>query len=673
MPIGKRTFQSAGQISQHLIPGAFSRIDSIKGQGGLVSVNNGVIMGQCTGGEPATLLQFNNVAEAVRALRGGALMEAVRLAFNPGDDLIPQRLFAMRVNASTQGKVNLADGVTPTPMIKVTSKDYGLWTNQITIQIENATVLVALAKKVTVRYQSQPAEVFDEVRRQSFEIEYTGGACTMTIVSHVTTKTLTTSAGAFNGAPITLTDYPTIGELAAFINAATDYTCTAIAGQEDASSSELDGVSGLDINASAKTVESTLQAIADTIKNGSAWATACPADPYSITLATFLVGGTIVINGLTFTAHVDTTTVANREFDISGSDTADALELLTCINDATYGVPNVTATQVAGEVLLVADDSATTSITVTSNPDDGTCTKVGVTRTIPPNVGPLYLSSGAEGSYGANQWTAALLALEAEDVQFVSTPDSSASVHASIKTHCESMSSVTGRKERQFLVGSAWGATVAAATAAAITLNSKWGLYTFNGFTHYDVNSHIQNYSASYFACMLLAMKCASAINAPLTFNKMNVISLKDKLTDSELETLIENGVCPFNYDTAGLPHCVRQVNSYQTDDLKWNEFSMVTEMGFVSRDLRAYLESLFVGKAGTFLVDGVLKGAAENKLAQYEDLGVFIVGEEGVSWWNVQIVISGDVVYIDYDVFLTAPVNFMFVTQHFHEMVRTV
>jgi len=95
----------------------------------------------------------------------------------------------------------------------------------------------------------------------------------------------------------------------------------------------------------------------------------------TITLATFLVAGTITINGLVFTAHVDTTTPANREFSIAGSDTQDAAELVICINDATYGVPGITASNAAGAVTLKATDPGEKVITVSSSPDDGTCVK----------------------------------------------------------------------------------------------------------------------------------------------------------------------------------------------------------------------------------------------------------------------------------------------------------
>lgn len=565
MALSKRTFQSAGQISQHLIPGAYSRIDSVKGIGGLVSANNLVIMGQSTGGKPATLLQFNGIAEAVNTLQGGPLMEAVRLAFNPGNDLVPQRIYAVRVNNATQSTYAMQDG-SANDMIKVDSRDYGLSRNQITLTLEAGT---NYGKKITVNYKTNQ-EVFDDVRRQSFTIQYTDGACTMTITNNSGTQQLTTSVG---GLSIDLNTYPTIGDLVAYINNQTNFTASVIAGQEGASSLELDSVSTQDINSSAYTAESTMQAIIDVLNNESGYVEA---------------------------------------------------SAVNATND----------------------------------------------RAIPANFSETYMTGGSEGSYTSSEWNAALTMLESEDVQFVATPDDDAAVHASIATHCTTMSSVTGRKERQFIVGGAWGDSVSTAISNSQTLNSKSGMYVFNGFTQRDVNGAIKSYSAGYAACLLAGMAAAQALNETQTFKTLNVISLEDKLTNSELEQLIENGVCPLNYNSQRLPHVVRAVNTYQTDDLKWNEFSSVKEMYFISRDLRAYLEERFVGRPGTKFYGGVMKGAVETKLAQYTDLGLFTQSADGTAWWNVQLSIAGDTVTVDYDAYITLPINFIFVTNHFHEIV---
>lgn len=87
----------------------------------------------------------------------------------------------------------------------------------------------------------------------------------------------------------------------------------------------------------------------------------------TITLATVLNTESIVINGLTFTAHTDTEDKTIRQFDISGNDTADAASLVNCINDPTYGVPGITATSALGVVTLVSTVPGAYVITAASS------------------------------------------------------------------------------------------------------------------------------------------------------------------------------------------------------------------------------------------------------------------------------------------------------------------
>lgn len=94
----------------------------------------------------------------------------------------------------------------------------------------------------------------------------------------------------------------------------------------------------------------------------------------TIALATVLADEIITINSLVFTAHGTVTTVANREFSISGDDTADATELCVCINDPDYGVPGVTATNNAGTITLVSTVPGATLITAATT--DATFTVV---------------------------------------------------------------------------------------------------------------------------------------------------------------------------------------------------------------------------------------------------------------------------------------------------------
>jgi hypothetical protein len=94
-------------------------------------------------------------------------------------------------------------------------------------------------------------------------------------------------------------------------------------------------------------------------------------DCYTLTLASVAAGETLVIGGKTFTADATTTTASAREFSISGTDTQDADELVTCLNDATDGIgADYIASNASGVVTVRpldgADNDAMTAPTGTT-------------------------------------------------------------------------------------------------------------------------------------------------------------------------------------------------------------------------------------------------------------------------------------------------------------------
>ncbi len=85
----------------------------------------------------------------------------------------------------------------------------------------------------------------------------------------------------------------------------------------------------------------------------------------NVTLANAVVGSVITINGLTFTGAA-ATDATKREFIASGNDAADVTALVACINDATYGVPGVTAAEGDGDSIdLTVSEPGETTITIT--------------------------------------------------------------------------------------------------------------------------------------------------------------------------------------------------------------------------------------------------------------------------------------------------------------------
>ena len=571
MGVARRIFQSAGQLTSHVTPGGYSRIDSVRGSSGSVSLKNVVILGRCTGGKPATLLSYGTITEAKNVLRSGPLAEAANLAFKPSTDpgRVPQRLYFMRVNSAVQSTLTLDDAST-NDMLKLDSIDYGAWTAQLAVTVAAGT---SAGKKVTIEYLTN-VETFDDISRNMILIEHTNAATTVAITITSATQQMVLSADSHT---IDLSLYDTMDSLAAYINTLTGYTATVSSGADDRSPLTMDGCVATAVGAGGYQATAILQAIADTINLNSGYLEA-------------------------------------------------------------------------------------TVVNATNN------------RQIPANISKTFLSGGSEGSYTSTEWSAALTALEAEDVQIVTTPDDDEAVHAAINTHCITMSSTSQRKERQPVFGGAWGDSESTAKTNALALNSKVGtLYAHVGGTQYNLAGELTNFSSCYVACMIAGMFAALALNEPLTFKELNLISLEKKLTPNQIDDLIEHGVAPIGFNDDKVPHIIRQITTYQSDDLKYNEFSVVFEMFYVSRDIRSYINRKTTGIPGNIPL-GTVEGLVKNRLTYYAEQGVFTKDDTGKYWWNVILTLSGDALYVDYDANVTLPINFEFITNHFHEAtVETV
>ena len=84
----------------------------------------------------------------------------------------------------------------------------------------------------------------------------------------------------------------------------------------------------------------------------------------NVALADAVAGSVITINGLTFTGAA-ATDATKRKFIASGNDAADCTALISCINDAVYGVPGVTAAEGVGDSIdLTVDEPGETTITI---------------------------------------------------------------------------------------------------------------------------------------------------------------------------------------------------------------------------------------------------------------------------------------------------------------------
>jgi hypothetical protein len=284
----------------------------------------------------------------------------------------------------------------------------------------------------------------------------------------------------------------------------------------------------------------------------------------------------------------------------------------------------------------------------------------------------VYFGGAVDGAYTTTEWTASLTYAENQNIQLIGTPAEDSATHAMIKTHCNSMNSVTGKNERQFIVGGASGETVAQIGARAIALTTEFGALASPEFKHYDFDdlSKTKTWSPAYYAAKLIGMNVALSLNEPVTFKNVDVLSFEKTFTIPETEELIKNGVMVgIKHRRSGQLITARGVTTYQGSELQKNEFSMMREALFVSRDLREAVESSFVGKAMSNNLLGGVDAIVYGKLSTYYDMGLF---NGDPPYWGYVKTVLGDQIKIEYDANLTPPTNFIFVTSHMHVYAST-
>lgn len=216
------------------IPQAVSKIDaSALSTISPSAVGIVALIGTAEGGVPLTVDEtYSDMTQSGQVFtryRSGDLKTASLFAFEPStDEAVPngaQKIVAVKVNPATQSTVTLQDA-TATDAVDVTSRDYGLFTEQINVTVEAGTTS---GKKITVVFEDT-TEVFDNVGGDgAFSAQYAAGADGYdTITGQVTaTQFLAAATKAEAGlAAERSADIPSAGVLDVASSAAGDTTQT---------------------------------------------------------------------------------------------------------------------------------------------------------------------------------------------------------------------------------------------------------------------------------------------------------------------------------------------------------------------------------------------------------------------------------------------------------------
>ena len=580
MGVSPAIFESAGQRSEHFVPGVYGRSFNVSSPSG-TSAGNLCILGKSNGGEPYKMLEFGGLADAQETLVGGELLDAIAYAFSGSNTYVPQKVYAMRVNNGTQSSVTLKTGVTD--LLTLKSWDWGVHTNQLKVLIADGTI--AGSKKITLGYKEK-SESVDNIINAALDVTYLGEGVTPTVT--VGTDSITLGAMTDVEAPdtpeptdvitVSFADFDTLDALITRIN-------------EDVS--EAWGVNIVGNNSSLKSNK------LDTVTN---------------------------------VAIEETGTILYANFDAF--------------------VTAISSLSLIGSVEILSEN----------------------TRQVPDNTDAyVYFTGGTLGSYGYSQWVDALKALELEDIQIIATPSTDSDVHALISTHCTNMSDVINRKERTAIIGGIIGMTDDAAIAEAQGLNNR--LVSFccdNPIKVNLISGKTETLSGAMLGVMLAAMESAMSPNTPLTFKQLNVLGFTKTRNVTNITSLIKAGIMVCNSNPENLSEyiCIRALTTFQGDDLINNERSMVREDLFMNRDLRAQFRPV-IGTAG-ISTNAAIK-TLKDRAVEWALNGYIVPTDDNQNVWDIKVRIDGDKVFITYSRYLTAPVNFVFITAINHIYTSTV
>lgn len=285
----------------------------------------------------------------------------------------------------------------------------------------------------------------------------------------------------------------------------------------------------------------------------------------------------------------------------------------------------------------------------------------GATRIMPDNNdGYMYFSGAVAGTSTVEDWIEALDALAKEKVQSIVTPSTDENIHVLISDHCTQCNTTEKKKERQYLVGMAIGATLEQAKAEAAKLNSEYGSLVVNSMTASNpLTGNSEEMSGALLACKVAGMENAMNASNPLTNKVVNVSAFGGP---DDCDEMIANGIMPFGKNDYDELVCIRAMTTYQSDNLALNERSCVRESLYMDRDFRAAYNRT-IGRDDEPSESDV-KGILIARAAEWYKSNLIVKnGTDDV--FNIKVTFDADKTYVEYDRFLRTPRNFVFGTSN--------
>lgn len=280
------------------------------------------------------------------------------------------------------------------------------------------------------------------------------------------------------------------------------------------------------------------------------------------------------------------------------------------------------------------------------------------------------LTGGDNGECTVLEYARALELLKKENIQLISTTSEEEVVHLLIKSHCEECNSRTGKRERQAIVGGAWGEGVKEISERAKMLGSEYVALCSPGYCDYDytdpLRKRMKNYSSAFYACKMLGQQASMEVGEPSTKKEVSHFGWEKEYSDTEIDSLIENGVWVGEKETDEYGttrfQTARSITTSKEDNILLVEFSVIREELYMSRDLRAAVNTKTIGVKGLDSLTASQETRVRQRLDDYQRRGLLRIWDKN----SVKLTVDGDVTKIEWSGCPAVPNNFNFITNKY-------
>lgn len=644
---------------RHRLPGTYSEMNVRRTAQPGTAPNVVAILGTSAGGQGQTPHRFTRLSDAIDTLRSGDLLDAIRFAFDPSPDYRgAAEIVAVRVTAATQASLDLQDADTDN-VIALTSVDYGEWTNNLRVKIENGSNLVdnswsAQVKAATPMLVGADTLEFDTgvgtlpdagyVKIEDEIIQFTGNtgtATTGTLTGCKRAQFGTTAAEHAAAKAVTFLDKPAVLKVT-------------VENQLVPEEYEIGDNLGEGFWIRYSGAGSSC-VVAITVSNGDA-----------TTLTTTCAGATSDNLSIDFTKNQFLTlqqvvnyinSQANYAAGLlgDGSAASKTLDAPATENDAKVASPGKVIIQrvMHGVIDWFNDNSDYIDAAVKSTSQNDA----------PATLAWTPLTSGGDGTENATAWENALNALDSElDVAYLVAATGTSSYQAEalawIKERLQD-----GQRIRLFTGCDSGTTAVATVVQQAAAVADARASYYAPGLKYPGLDGTLATYGAWALAAAAAGLTVGLQHQDSLTHKPVRASAAEVRYTKAELETLIVGGVCPLHeVPGRGTRLAIGRTTTLSSTDFYTSQSNMDIA-DYLVTTLETQLQDQFLGRLMSAALLAGVKEATISLLRQATDDGLLLGTEDNpaYAYGNVVVEVVGtDGVRVEYDARVAGATNYI-------------